>query len=440
MDYLGRTLENTHIGNTEIVKGLALGEEGDLKVEGDLIVEGDVALDNVIVNDLEVVNELKVDGYFLPTSAGTEGQVITMEADGKTTSFQDPGGAGTAGLKQVLYKMSKRNYYPTDGNFHDLVDVSGGDSAPFGSNVIIWDDIHPDGAIEFDAEGYFSVGSTNDRVKFRFFCGLANNTTATFFYDTPEITLLKTAYQGQAPESSTDPYDTRVAWKWRFKFVVQKRQSGSNPDLFYQFQSGEIIYKTGGGTLTSVALEFQNNVGTPIKLPGFSTNDTGGFWLNLPSPTGSAFSLSGATTIGTTTRIVPTSIEINYFNPGTEILTSTSAPATNHLTLANLNGNGGDGGHIFLFDKRGIKPMDGNINMNGNSITNLQNIDVGGGTLNISNTGFPAMNITGGVNFNNTGFIYQCPSVFAGSGNLDIGSDFGFINIQTGPLVQDKQK
>jgi hypothetical protein len=75
-----------------------------------------------------------------------------------------------------------------------------------------------------------------------------------------------------------------------------------------------------------------------------------------------------------------------------------------------------------------------NIDMDNNSIINLQNIDVGGGTLNINNTGFPAMNITGGVNFNNTGFIYQCPSLFAGSGNLDIGSDFGVVNIQTGPF------
>ena len=50
MDYLGRTLENTHIGNTEIVKGLALGEEGDLKVEGDLIVDQNIAVDSIITN------------------------------------------------------------------------------------------------------------------------------------------------------------------------------------------------------------------------------------------------------------------------------------------------------------------------------------------------------------------------------------------------------
>jgi hypothetical protein len=94
----------------------------------------------------------------------------------------------------------------------------------------------------------------------------------------------------------------------------------------------------------------------------------------------------------------------------------------------------GDGSQDISINPTTDVNVIGNINMNSNSIKNLQNIDVGGGTLSINNTGFPAMNITGGVNFNNTGFIYQCPSVFAGAGNLDIGSDFGVVNIQTGPF------
>jgi hypothetical protein len=92
------------------------------------------------------------------------------------------------------------------------------------------------------------------------------------------------------------------------------------------------------------------------------------------------------------------------------------------------------GGDLKMSAPGGLIQVLTNLNMNSNTISSLQNIDVGGGTLNIVNTGFPAMNITGGVNFNNTGFIYQCPSVFAGSGNLDIGSDFGVVNIQTGPF------
>ena len=79
MDNLGRSINNTHLGFTQVLNGNS--SDGDLFVENDLIVGGDVALDNVIVNDLEVVNELKVDGYTLPTSAGTNGQVITMNAD-----------------------------------------------------------------------------------------------------------------------------------------------------------------------------------------------------------------------------------------------------------------------------------------------------------------------------------------------------------------------
>jgi phage gp45-like len=73
--------------------------------------------------------------------------------------------------------------------------------------------------------------------------------------------------------------------------------------------------------------------------------------------------------------------------------------------------------------------------MDGNSITNLQNIDTNNQPLNIlSGSAFPQLNLTGGINCNNTAFFYQCPSVYAGTGNLVLGSDTLGTEIQTGPF------
>ena len=70
MNNQGFSNNNLHIGDTYI-------KNGDLNVDGDLIVDG------------IQVNSLSIDGYTLPTSAGTNGQVIAMNPDNTTTSFQD---------------------------------------------------------------------------------------------------------------------------------------------------------------------------------------------------------------------------------------------------------------------------------------------------------------------------------------------------------------
>ena len=54
---------------------------------------------------LIIGNENGGDGYILPTEKGTEGQVITMNAD-NSTSFQDAGGTGSARVIQKLFEMS----------------------------------------------------------------------------------------------------------------------------------------------------------------------------------------------------------------------------------------------------------------------------------------------------------------------------------------------
>ena len=71
----GWTKSNTHFGNTKIIAG-SIDVDGVVRI-GDQSVTGD--------------------GYVLPLIKGTEGQVLTMNAD-KTTSFQDSASGGTTTL------------------------------------------------------------------------------------------------------------------------------------------------------------------------------------------------------------------------------------------------------------------------------------------------------------------------------------------------------
>jgi len=83
--------------------------QGDVRITNDLKVDGKIEADELEINEIQV-NELKVDGYTLPTSAGTSGQVITMNVDGKTTDFKDSGGGGITGyFYRNLYTMAEAN-------------------------------------------------------------------------------------------------------------------------------------------------------------------------------------------------------------------------------------------------------------------------------------------------------------------------------------------
>jgi hypothetical protein len=70
-------------------------------------------------------------------------------------------------------------------------------------------------------------------------------------------------------------------------------------------------------------------------------------------------------------------------------LPSGGTPLNDHLLLTNLNGGTGDGGHINLYDRRGIKPMTGAMNMNQNQINNC---------LVVNNQAGQPLNLIGGSN------------------------------------------
>jgi len=85
MNSKGYTKDNIHKGNTKIVAG-GIDVDGLIRI-GDQSTGGD--------------------GYVLPAVKGTEGQVLTMNAD-NTSSFQDSGGTSGRVIKN-LYTMIDRN-------------------------------------------------------------------------------------------------------------------------------------------------------------------------------------------------------------------------------------------------------------------------------------------------------------------------------------------
>jgi hypothetical protein len=109
------------------------------------------------------------------------------------------------------------------------------------------------------------------------------------------------------------------------------------------------------------------------------------------------------------------------------------------MTLA--CGGGGDlslvsgtfGGDLKLSAPGGLIQVLTNTNMNGYSLSNIQNIDAGTGTLSITGTGFPRVAIGGGLDLQNTGFIYRCLSLY-GENGLVLGTDNLGTVIQSGPF------
>ena len=89
MNYLGNTNDNIHIGDTFI-------KNGGLSVEGDLLVGG-----NTTFNEISV-DELNVDGYKLPTIAGTDGQVLTMNPDRPVLATGGNRGMGTETCSELV--------------------------------------------------------------------------------------------------------------------------------------------------------------------------------------------------------------------------------------------------------------------------------------------------------------------------------------------------
>ena len=156
MNSQGYTKDNIHKGNTKIVAG-GIDVDGLIRV-GDQSAGGN--------------------GYVLPESKGTIGQVITMNAD-NTTSFQDVGGdVATGRLVQNFFQMTnpRTSYSPT--NFNPLYVNKNG------SDIITTADIEVGSSVRFRTKGYLYNGTPGSTAlgQFRLRIGIPNTSSTFDFY------------------------------------------------------------------------------------------------------------------------------------------------------------------------------------------------------------------------------------------------------------------
>jgi len=398
MNYLGYSTDNTHIGKTFI-----LNPDGDLTVEGAFNVN-DINVNSLTIGDPE---------YTLPTSAGTDGQVIVMNPDNTTSDWQDLS-AGTARVVVNKYTgTTSRIRNQTENG--QIISI---EQAGFGSKTYTSDEFSEGSVIVIRAYGNWTYLRSSQAFipegKFWLLVGPPPNG--------PELLELFAPFPEKA-FAGTFPSSEGSVGNWELNIQLTRINAT-------QFRLG--------GTLTNSLADVQNQVEIPIIFPQKVGNNPDIF--TFPSyPFDVAVKWQdNSNQGGGTAWIYPTlcGYTQDLINAGTNVVATSENLTTDHLLLSNINGGvNGDGGHINLFDKRGIKPMTGNLNMNNNTLTNLQNIDTNNLPLNIlSGSSFPQLNLTGGINCNNSAFLYSCPSVYAGTSNLVLGSDVGGTEIQTGPF------
>ncbi len=414
MNINGFTNDNLHQGDVRITGDLQV--DGDMEIKGDVLYTGDVkiqapsCLETDCIKSFTPATGIEINTeYKLPVVKGAADQVLTQIDAAGNTEFRDLT-AGTARVVVNKFTALTTNNTNDFGNFRVIENTSVGTKDFNASEWTIGSEIR------IKVVGYWNYQRADFLTIPTGIFGLRVNNAA----------LPQDLYNVEATSAYAGPtFPQTVNSEGYFNMDVSLVKLTENQ---YNFRANIANSRQTGNTFTVTSIITPEKLGVhPITFSG-AIADPFTVSIEWQDNTSQSAGLSYL-------RPSINRYEIDLVSAGTSILATSETLTTDHLLLSNINGGAqGDGGHINLFDKRGIKPMTGNINMDNNSITNLQTIDVGGGTLNIANTGFPAMNITGGVNFNNTGFIYQCPSVFAGSGNLDIGSDFGVINIQTGPF------
>ncbi|MHC4649138.1 MAG: hypothetical protein ACYTBJ_27110, partial [Planctomycetota bacterium] len=364
MNNLGYSNDNLHVGDTFI-------KNGDLEVDGALIV------DSVNVNSLTIGDP----EYTLPTSAGTVNQVITMNPDNTTTSFQDINIPDLVNERVCVSRWFTQQQSLLDFSAYIgiFLNSNTGDSTTTGANVIPASDFtlseenytvlhvqfilrinttdiaQPNqwqckmrlndgvgvGEIEWEVEEFSGTIQTNSERIQDFYLTFIRNPT-----DPTKINISNQCFKHTNAISGTVPTSTNLD-----KLFL------SNNQFKLGSQTGEISMPLP--TTKSYFCQFNN------------------YANGRPRPNPNAFNIiQYGVLVG----------ELYTFKKQT--LPTGGTPLNDHLLLSNLNGGTGDGGHINLYDRRGVKPMTGDVNINGNSLLNVQEINGQGGLayMRIDNT------------------------------------------------------
>jgi len=459
----GQSRHNTHTGQTTVRQGDML-IDGSLRVRGDLIIDGtlvfnsdvtinppaclntdcinsvsgtgidigdDVNLINngnnkLITNSINTANigtGLRInEDYTLPpnTSTNSIGDVLTLTNVGggfSTASFQTPTSA-TGRVVQNLFQMTnpRTSYNPIAWN--PLYVNSNG------SDIINTSDIAVGGSVRFRTKGYLYNGTVGVTAfgQFQLIIGIPNNSGAFDFY-TNQLFIRDVGM------SAGDPNIGR-GW-WEINVTVTKINASNDCTVGV---SGlyNCVASTGVGSDTFDIQFYELPLTFTDRLPNNSSSNTvtpAPYWSTLPANWELRLLYKETSAAA---AAIPTEYTIDYLNVDQSVLATVTAPATDHLTLANLNGGTGDGGHINLYDRRGVKPMTGTMNMNQNQIENVNVINNTSANLQIIGQSSQSAieldpNPTDGININaNTKNI----NVIA-NGDLLLKSNTSFLDIDS---------
>jgi hypothetical protein len=298
MDINGNTLDNLHIG--------------DVRITGNLQVDGEIKVDSLNVESLTIGDP----EYTLPTSAGTDGQVITMNADGKTTDFKDL----TAGSARVVVNKYSANLTnirnESENSVYRDIDDSG-----FGSKVYTLDEWTEGSVITIRASGNWSYLRSSQAFipegKFRVIFGASATELCDVF---PEK-----AFAGTFPQTVSNNGN------WQLTVTLTR--------------TSPTAYRVGG-TFTNSLSDQQNQIEIPIIKPQqlnllpniIAIPPVFPATLNIQwydsSPQG-----------GGTAWIYPAICNYtqDLVNAGTSILATSETLTTDHTLLSNLTL--GDAGH-----------------------------------------------------------------------------------------------
>jgi hypothetical protein len=377
MNNQGFSNNNLHIGDTYI-------KNGDLNVDGDLIVDG------------IQVNSLSIDGYTLPTSAGTNGQVITMNPDNTTTSFQDVSIPTLVDQRVCLNRWFSINQREKFGasqgtilfNENDVGSAVTGHRT-IGTCVIPADDIDAldenFSILTLQIRNDILNSNPVDPNQIQFYLVLTTGGI------TSSVQFEVMDYQGLITGTGA-PLQSMLEHQIRFA-----RSINDASKILISVKGMKPTDTTGtGNTNTDKPFASHNNlkngaVTGDIFIFDFPQQDvnTGCYLDNYVSGNDITIDIQAERPPVAGTNIINSALVMGRLDSYIKQNLPSSGPVINdHLLLSNLNGGTGDGGHINLFDVRGIKPMTGNINMNGNDIQNVSQVNGQGGLnlMEINNT------------------------------------------------------
>jgi hypothetical protein len=363
MNSQGYTKDNIHKGNTKIVAG-GIDVDGLIRV-GDQSVGGD--------------------GYVLPAVKGTEGQVLTMNADNTTTSFKDIPSSTERICINRWFSINQNGKAGTgQGTFLYNVTDSPTDS-PYG-RITIGNNVIPASDLDLTNPSFSTMylqirndvnnaDPLQDNINTFILVLTTGGITSQIEFEPMNYTGLTTG--GATFQTSVEHYIhfARLTTQPDKIYISCKGVKATNQlsttlpattNTDKPFHSHN-QFKLGSGTGNLNDLNFPNDF-----------YQTGCYLSNYVDGDDIIVDIQATRGTGTPNTVVTHLVMGRLDTFKNKILAGGAGGGggvSDHLLLTNLNGGALlDGGHTNMFLTNGNKPMTGNIDMNTNNITNVSTI------------------------------------------------------------------